>query len=52
MGAAVTGSILSEGSLAIITAIAGLAVGMAVMFFVMKKKKPALADGTDKADEE
>ena len=52
MGAAVTGSILSEGSLAIITAIAGLAVGMAVMFFVMKKKKPAVADGTDKTDEE
>lgn len=41
------GSILSEGSLAIITAVAGVAVGMAVMFFVMKKKKPALASGTD-----
>lgn len=50
----VTGSILSEGSLAIITAVAGIAVGMAAMFFIMKKKKPAVADGaaTDGAEKE
>ena len=47
-----TGSTLSEGNLAIITAVAGLAAGMAVMFFIMKKQKPALASGADKNDEE
>ena len=46
------GSVLSEGSLAIITAVAGIVVGMAVMFFIMKKKKPALAGGADNTDEE
>lgn len=48
----VTASVLSDGSLAIITAIAGVAVGMAVMFFIMKKKKPALASGVENKDEE
>ncbi|MBQ0101812.1 MAG: FHA domain-containing protein [Firmicutes bacterium] len=39
-----SGSMLSEGSLAIITAVAGVAVGMTVMFFIMKKKKSAPAE--------
>ena len=39
-----TGSALSEGSIAIITAVAGLAVGAVGMYLFMKKKKPALAD--------
>ena len=33
-----TASTLSEGSMAIVVGIAGVAVGMAVMFFIMKKK--------------
>ena len=40
-----TGSVLSGGSLAIIVGVVCLAVGMAVMYFVMKKKKkPVLAE--------
>ena len=34
-----TASTLSEGSLAIVCSVAAFAVGMAVMFFIMKKKK-------------
>ena len=42
-----TGSILSEGSLTIIVGVAAFVLGLGVMFFIMKKKKPALASGTD-----
>ena len=38
------GSVLSGGSLAIITAIVGVVIGMAVMYFVTKKKKPVTAE--------
>ena len=47
----VRGSTISEGNLAIITAVAGIAVGMAAMFFIMKKK-PAVAGGASAEDEE
>ncbi len=50
-GVVATGSTLSEGSLAIITAIAGLAVGAVGMYLFMKKKKPATAGG-ENTDEE
>ena len=36
---AFTASVLSEGGLTIIVGVAGVAVGMAVMFLIMKKKK-------------
>ena len=47
-----TGSTLSEGSLTIICSVACLAVGFLVAMFIFKKKKPALAGGTDNTDEE
>ena len=47
------GSIISEGSLVIIVGVACSVVFLAVGFFIgRKKKKPALADGTDNKDEE
>ena len=46
------GSILSEGSLTIIVGVSCLAVGFLAAMFIFKKKKPALADGTDNTDEE
>ena len=47
------GSTLSEGNLAIITAVAGIVVGfLAAMFIFKKKKKPAVADGTENKGEE
>ncbi len=46
-------SVLSEGSIWIIIAIAVVAVGgVAALFIVKKKKKPALADGTENTGEE
>ena len=45
------GSTLSQGNLAIVCSVAGLAVGMAVMFFIMKKK-PAAANGANREAEE
>ena len=51
MGAAVTGSILSEGSITIICSVACLAVGFLIAMFIFKKKKPALASG-ENTDEE
>ena len=52
MGAAVTGSILSEGSLAIIIGVAALVIGLGGGFLLGKiKKKPALASG-ENTDEE
>lgn len=48
-----TGSVLSEGNLWIIVAVAALAIaGVAALFIVKKKKKPALAVGADNTDEE
>ena len=48
-----TGSVLSNGSFEIVYGIACLAAGMAVMFFIMKKKiKPAAAEGAVSDDEE
>lgn len=41
------GSTLSEGSLTIIVGVAAFVLGLGVMFFIMKKKKPALASGTN-----
>ena len=38
-GVSTAGSALSDGSLTIIVGVAGVAVGMAVMFLIMKKKK-------------
>ena len=47
------GSVLSEGSLAIITAIAGIVIGLGGGFFLgRKKKKPAVASGAENTDEE
>ena len=46
------GSTLSGGNLAIVCAVAGVAVGMAVMFFIMKKKKPTLASGAEKGSDD
>ena len=46
-----TGSILSEGSLTIICTVAAFVLGLGVMFFIMKKKKPALASGENKDEE-
>ena len=43
-----TGSALSEGSLTIIVGVACLAVGFLVATFIFKKKKPAIADGSEK----
>ncbi|MBQ0038777.1 MAG: hypothetical protein KBS74_08945 [Clostridiales bacterium] len=43
--ASLTGSVLSEGSLAIVSAVLGIAVGIAGTLLVMKKKKPAPAAG-------
>ena len=42
-----TGSTLSEGNLAIITAVAGLAVGFIAAMLVFKKKKLAVAGGAE-----
>ena len=48
-----TGSVLSEGNLTIIIAIAALVIGLGGGFLLGKiKKKPALASGTDNTDEE
>ena len=41
MSATGTGSTLSEGSMTVVVGVAAFAVGMAVMFFIMKKKKTA-----------
>ena len=47
------GSVLSQGSIWIIAAVAVVAVaGVAALVIVKKKKKPALASGTDNTDEE
>ena len=48
----VTGSVLSEGNLTIIVGVAAFVLGLGVMFIITKKKKPALAGGTDNTDEE
>ena len=48
-----TASILSVGHPEIVFGVGGLAVGMAVMFFIMKKKsKPTLAESAVNDDEE
>lgn len=47
-----TGSVLSDGNLWIIIAVAVLAIGgVAALVVVKKKKKPALASGADNTDE-
>ena len=47
-----TASTLSEGNLAIITAVAGVAVGfLAAIFIFKKKKKTAVAEGENKDEE-
>ena len=47
------GSTLSEGSLTVICSVAGVAVGfLAAMFIFKKKKKTAVADGTENKGEE
>ena len=52
-GSAVIGSVLSEGNLWIIIAVAVLAIGgVAALIIVKKKKKTSLASGTDNTDEE
>ena len=52
MGAAATGSTLSEGSLTIICSVACLAVGFLAAMFIFKKKKPELVSGAENTDEE
>ena len=48
-----TASILSEGNLAIITAVSGVAIGFGLGGFLLgRKKKPALANGAKAEDEE
>ena len=47
-----TGSVLSNGSLWIVIAVAVLAIGTVAAVVIVKKKKPALASGTSTDDEE
>ena len=46
-GSAFVGSVFSGGSIGIVTAIAGVIIGMAVMFFIMKNKKPVSVNAAE-----
>ena len=52
LNAAATGSVLSNGNIAIVAVIVGVAAGLVIGIIIGKKKKPAVADGAEKENED